>query len=144
MRICAEFMREVFLWKGTTIVLCGSEHILGRTVKEEVCRIESLNVSGMHCTISRRVCDADGKVQPLNHEFSPGDRVMICIKDSSSNGTFVNNQKLQRNGAEVELQHGDIVSLVGPPEHGESLHLTMHLLWFFSFTIVNLMGDRIN
>jgi hypothetical protein len=45
---------------------------------------------------------------------------------------------------EVELQHGDIVSLVGPPEHGESLHLTMHLLWFFSFTIVNLMGDRIN
>ncbi|KAH9553045.1 hypothetical protein CY35_09G099300 [Sphagnum magellanicum] len=103
--------------QGTTIVLCGSEHILGRTVKEEVCRIESLNVSGMHCTISRRVCDADGKVQPLNHEFSPGDRVMICIKDSSSNGTFVNNQKLQRNGAEVELQHGDIVSLVGPPEH---------------------------
>jgi hypothetical protein len=125
-------------------VLCGSEHILGRTVKEEVCRIESLNVSGMHCTISRRVCDADGKVQPLNHEFSPGDRVMICIKDSSSNGTFVNQQKLQRNGVEVELQHGDIVSLVGPPEHGESLHLTMHLLWFFSFTIVNLMDDRIN
>jgi hypothetical protein len=82
MRICAEFMREVFLWKGTTIVLCGSEHILGRTVKEEVCRIESLNVSGMHCTISRRVCDVNGKVQPLNHEFSPGDRVMICIKDS--------------------------------------------------------------
>ncbi|CAM6008942.1 unnamed protein product [Sphagnum balticum] len=103
--------------QGTTIVLCGSEHILGRTVKEEVCRIESLNVSGMHCTISRRVCDADGKVQPLNHEFSPGDRVMICIKDSSSNGTFVNQQKLQRNGVEVELQHGDIVSLVGPPEH---------------------------
>jgi hypothetical protein len=39
----------------------------------------------------------------------------------SSKGTFVNQQKLQRNGAEVELQHGDIVSLVGPLEHGESL-----------------------
>jgi pSer/pThr/pTyr-binding forkhead associated (FHA) protein len=39
----------------------------------------------------------------------------------NSNGTFVNEQKLQRNGAEVELQHGDIMSLVGPLKHGESL-----------------------
>jgi pSer/pThr/pTyr-binding forkhead associated (FHA) protein len=39
----------------------------------------------------------------------------------SSNGTFVNQQKLQRNGVEVEVQHGDIVSLVGPLEHGEFL-----------------------
>jgi pSer/pThr/pTyr-binding forkhead associated (FHA) protein len=39
----------------------------------------------------------------------------------SSNGTFVNQQKLQRNGAEVELQHGDIVLVVGRPKHGESL-----------------------
>jgi pSer/pThr/pTyr-binding forkhead associated (FHA) protein len=37
------------------------------------------------------------------------------------NGTFVNQQKLQRNGVEVDLQHGDIVSLVGSLEHGESL-----------------------
>jgi hypothetical protein len=39
----------------------------------------------------------------------------------NSNGTFVNQQKLQRNGAGVEFQHGDIVLLVGPPEHGEYL-----------------------
>jgi hypothetical protein len=39
----------------------------------------------------------------------------------SSNETFVNQQKFQKNGAEVELQHGDIVSLVGPPKHGEYL-----------------------
>jgi hypothetical protein len=31
-------------------------------------------------------------------------------------------QKILRSGLEVELQHGDIVSLGGPTEHGETLH----------------------
>jgi pSer/pThr/pTyr-binding forkhead associated (FHA) protein len=39
----------------------------------------------------------------------------------SLNGTFFNQQKLQRYGGEVELQHGDMVLLVGPLDHGESL-----------------------
>jgi hypothetical protein len=45
-----------------------------------------------------------------------------CPLSCSSNGTFVNQQKLLRSGLEVELWHGDIVSLGGPPEHGEALH----------------------
>jgi pSer/pThr/pTyr-binding forkhead associated (FHA) protein len=52
----------------------------------------------------------------LNYGMSHNMRALVDVY--SSNGTFVNLIKLQRNGEEHQLQHGDIISLVGPPEHG--------------------------
>jgi hypothetical protein len=62
-------------------MLCKTEHILGHMAKEEVCRFDSPNVSVNNCTIFRKVYDANGKIQPPNHKFKPGDHVMVCIKD---------------------------------------------------------------
>ncbi len=50
--------------------------------KEEVCCFDSPNVSANNCMISQRVYDANGKIQPPNHKFKPGDHVMVWIKDS--------------------------------------------------------------
>jgi hypothetical protein len=68
--------------KGVHIMLCGTKHILGHVAKEEVCRFNSPNVSVNNCTISWRAYDANGKIQPPNHKFKPGDYVMVCIKNS--------------------------------------------------------------
>ncbi len=50
--------------------------------KEGVCRFNSPNVSANNCMNFGRVYDANGKIQPPNHKFTPGDHVMVCIKDS--------------------------------------------------------------
>jgi hypothetical protein len=75
-------MTECCPWKGVHIMLCGTEHILGCMVKEEVCRFNSPNVSANNCTIFQRVDDANGKIQPPNHKFKFSNHVMVCIKDS--------------------------------------------------------------
>jgi hypothetical protein len=69
-------------WKGVHIMLCGIEHILGCVAKEELCPFDSPNVNANNYTISQRVYDANGKIQPPNHKFKPGDHVVVCIKDS--------------------------------------------------------------
>ncbi|CAI7874858.1 unnamed protein product [Closterium sp. NIES-54] len=53
---------------------------------------------------------------------------VVVVKDTSallpsaappsSNGTFINGTRLQRNGPPQQLKHGDVLSLVGPPETG--------------------------
>lgn len=98
-------------------MLHNSDHVLGRTVKEVSCQFNSPNVSGRHCTISRRYLGEDGRILSTNNITNAAtDRLVGCIRDSSSNGTFVNFQRLQRNGEEVQLRHGDVISLVSTPE----------------------------
>ncbi len=80
--ICAKFMIECCLWKGVHIMSCRTKHILGRMAKEEVCRFDSPNVNANNYMISRRVYDANGKMQPPNHKFKLDDHVMVYIKDS--------------------------------------------------------------
>lgn len=104
--------------QGLHIMLQHSEHVLGRTVREASCLIDSPNVSARHCTVSRRFLGPDGRFLPLNHiPTAATDRLVACIRDSSSNGTYINFDRLQRNGEEVQLRHGDVISLVGMPEN---------------------------
>ncbi|XP_073390439.1 uncharacterized protein [Physcomitrium patens] len=110
--------------QGSHIMLHNSDHVLGRTVKEVSCQFNSPNVSGRHCTISRRYLGEDGRILSTNNITNAAtDRLVGCIRDSSSNGTFVNFQRLQRNGEEVQLRHGDVISLVSTPEDEQSLLL---------------------
>lgn len=104
--------------QGSHILLHNNEHVLGRTVKDRSCQFDSLNVSARHCTIFRKKFKADESCIPLQGtEPVSGDRWLVYIKDSSSNGTFVNWQKLKRDSPEARIKDGDIISLVNAPEH---------------------------
>ncbi|KAH7444383.1 hypothetical protein KP509_02G076400 [Ceratopteris richardii] len=102
--------------QGPQILLYESEHVLGRHVKDPACQFDSINVSGRHCTIFRKNFKTYEKHVP-GAVSVPTDRWLVYIKDSSSNGTFINCQKLNRNSREARLKDGDIISLVNPPEH---------------------------
>jgi hypothetical protein len=51
-----------FSWKGVHIMLCKAKNILGQMVKEESCRIEGPNVSGINCTITWQICDVNENI----------------------------------------------------------------------------------
>eukprot|EP01018_Ginkgo_biloba_P012851 Gb_37853 [translate_table: standard] len=97
--------------QGLHILMHGNEHVLGRTVKETSCQFESPNVSGRHCRVYRK------KSVLGNNEQSGGGCFFVFLKDSSSNGTYLNWEKLKKDTPEAQIQHGDIISLVNPPEH---------------------------
>ncbi|BBM97232.1 hypothetical protein MPTK1_1g04060 [Marchantia polymorpha subsp. ruderalis] len=107
--------------QGSHIMLHNSDHVLGRTVAEVSCQFESPAVSGRHCTITRKLTTLDGSVKPSGSEAVPGDHYVVFVKDSSSNGTYINNQRLRKNGPELRVQHGDIISLVAVSEHENAL-----------------------
>ncbi|KAL2630047.1 hypothetical protein R1flu_014733 [Riccia fluitans] len=103
--------------QGSHIMLHNSDHMLGRTVAEVSCQFESPAVSGRHCTISRKLVASDGNIKPPGSEAAPGDQYTVFVKDSSSNGTYINHQRLRKNGPELRLQHGDILSLLAMSEN---------------------------
>ncbi|CAM6105272.1 unnamed protein product [Calypogeia fissa] len=103
--------------QGCHIVLHNPEHVLGRIVTEVSCIFESPAVSGRHCTITRKLTTFDGHDKDPGSDRAAGDIYGTFIKDSSSNGTFIRKEKLKKNGAELQLRHGDIVSLVAVPDH---------------------------
>lgn len=104
--------------QGPQILLFDSEHVLGRSVKDPACQFDSLNVSAKHCTIFRKRFKADESYIPhQGTEPLSADRWLVYIKDSSSNGTFINCQKLKRDSPEARIKDGDIISLVNAPEH---------------------------
>ncbi|KAG6549660.1 hypothetical protein Mapa_008639 [Marchantia paleacea] len=107
--------------QGSHIMLHNSDHVLGRTVAEVSCQFESPAVSGRHCTITRKLTTLDGSIKPSGSEAVPGDHYVVFVKDSSSNGTYINNQRLRKNGPELRVQHGDIISLVAVSEHENAL-----------------------
>ncbi|KAL3687710.1 hypothetical protein R1sor_014019 [Riccia sorocarpa] len=103
--------------QGSHVMLHNADHILGRTVAEVSCQFESPAVSGRHCTISRKLVASDGSVRPPGSEAGSGDHYIVMVKDSSSNGTYINHQRLRKNGPELRLQHGDILSLLAVAEN---------------------------
>jgi hypothetical protein len=42
----------------------------------------------------------------------------FCKAFFSTNGTYLNWEKLKKNGAAVKVCHGDIISFAAPPQHG--------------------------
>ncbi|XP_020960311.1 uncharacterized protein LOC110263409 isoform X2 [Arachis ipaensis] len=45
------------------------------------------------------------------------DTMSIFLKDTSTNGTYLNWEKLKKNNAAVKVHHGDIISFSAPPQH---------------------------
>lgn len=77
------FILIFYFAQGSHIMLHNSDHVLGRTVKEVSCQFNSPNVSGRHCTISRRYLGEDGRILSTNNITNAAtDRLVGCIRDS--------------------------------------------------------------
>lgn len=82
--------------------LIADEYCIGRLVDDTRFQIESNAVSASHCKIHRK------KVE---------DTVAVFLKDTSTNGTYLNWEKLKKNTIETKICHGDIISFAAPPQH---------------------------
>jgi hypothetical protein len=95
--------------QGQDIVLYRKEHFFGRLVADRLFKFEPSNVSGKHCRLFLgTVKNEQGR-----------EETTVFVQDSSSNGTYIQGQKLERGGKPMVLHPGDILSLVGPPESGK-------------------------
>ncbi|CAA6673612.1 unnamed protein product [Spirodela intermedia] len=94
--------------QGMNIILTGDQHCIGRLVDDHSFRISDIAISGSHCRIFR------GNVT-VNEDEVVDSPVPAFLKDTSTNGTFLNWSKLRKSSPEVRLQHGDIISFLGPP-----------------------------
>ncbi|CAL9160249.1 unnamed protein product [Musa hybrid cultivar] len=100
--------------QGMNILLSGDEHCLGRCVEDTRFQISVIAVSANHCKIFRdRVAAADAKLDPTS-------LVPVFLKDTSTNGTFLNWTKLRKQSPQARLQHGDIISFIAPPQNDNS------------------------
>ncbi|XP_023770412.1 uncharacterized protein LOC111919026 isoform X4 [Lactuca sativa] len=99
--------------QGLNMLLTSDEHLIGRIVADKRFEILSNQISSRHCKIYRKKVateDAEGQSKLLNCGF---------LKDTSTNGTYHNWQKLHKNSPECKLTHGDIISFAAPPQHAE-------------------------
>ncbi|KAI3428992.1 FHA domain-containing protein [Psidium guajava] len=94
--------------QGSNMLLTADEHKIGRMVVDSQFRIDSLAVSGNHCIMYKKTIAADAL------ETSKS-QISVFLKDTSTNGTFVNWTKLKKTGPEVNISHGDIISFAAPP-----------------------------
>ncbi|XP_010544663.1 PREDICTED: myosin-11 isoform X2 [Tarenaya hassleriana] len=97
--------------QGINILLTCDEHCIGRMVGDASFRIESGSVSANHCRIYRK------NVMSNDQADSSSCMVSVFLKDTSTNGTYLNWERLRKNNSGVRIQHGDIISLASPPEH---------------------------
>ncbi|XP_051121776.1 uncharacterized protein LOC127245114 isoform X2 [Andrographis paniculata] len=96
--------------QGMHLLLTKDEHCIGRLVDDSRFQILETAVSGSHCKIFRtKVTTEDA--EPLSDNFS------VFLKDTSTNGSFLNWKKLTKSGSEEKLNHGDIISLPYAPHH---------------------------
>lgn len=96
--------------QGINMLLTSDEHRLGRSVGESRFQMESTAVSGKHCKIYRKkiaIGDAG------NATFCSS----VLLKDTSTNGTYLNWEKLTKTSPEAKVCHGDIISIAAPPHH---------------------------
>ncbi|XP_019159518.1 PREDICTED: golgin subfamily A member 8J isoform X2 [Ipomoea nil] len=93
--------------QGINILLTAGEHRIGRLVGDARFQISSPAVSASHCKIYRkRIANEDTEHNTL-----------VFLKDSSTNGTYLNWEKLNKNSPEARLKHGDIISIAFAPQH---------------------------
>nr|GMD36504.1 golgin subfamily A member 8J isoform X3 [Ipomoea batatas] len=93
--------------QGINILLTAGEHRIGRLVDDARFQISSPAVSASHCKIYRkRIANEDTEHNTL-----------VFLKDSSTNGTYLNWEKLNKNSPEARLKHGDIISIAFAPQH---------------------------
>ncbi|CAM8935451.1 unnamed protein product [Rhodiola kirilowii] len=101
--------------QGINIILTADEHCFGRLVSDKPFQIESASVSANHCKIYRK----SGATIGSDHHL--GICGSVLLKDTSTNGTYLNWEKLTKNGPEAEIRHGDIISFASPPDSENSL-----------------------
>ncbi|CAM8901864.1 unnamed protein product [Rhodiola kirilowii] len=120
-QLAAKAESDEFMIQGINVFFTAAEHCIGRLVPDKRFQIEATSVSANHCKIYRKSY-ADNDVQDQSKPYVP-----VFIKDTSTNGTYLNREKLTKKGPEAELHHGDIVSFVGPPHHEECHSLSKRL-----------------
>ncbi|CAH8320025.1 unnamed protein product [Eruca vesicaria subsp. sativa] len=104
--------------QGINMVLTCDEHCFGRLPSHASYQIESNAISGNHCKIHRK-------------QVTGGD-VSVFLEDTSTNGTFLNWERVKKKGPEVRVQHGDIISFAAPPEHEKA----------FAFVYREIVGNN--
>ncbi|TYH99843.1 hypothetical protein ES332_A11G093800v1 [Gossypium tomentosum] len=97
--------------QGMNMLLTADEHCIGRSVKEISFRIDSNSVSAVHCKIYRK------RVTNEDTQHAPNCYTSVFLKDTSTNGTYLNWERLRKNSPEFKVQHGDIISFSAPPQH---------------------------
>ncbi|XP_024525320.1 protein lava lamp-like isoform X2 [Selaginella moellendorffii] len=110
--------------QGQHMFLTLPEHTLGRMVADTLFLFDSPSISGRHCRIFRKnITPDDGKSGAVYIKDSR--YLFLCCFESStsggccvfsSNGTYVNGQRLRKDSPEFRLQHGDVISLAALPE----------------------------
>lgn len=119
------------------MLLTADEHCIGRMVEDKHFKIDSNAVSARHCKIYREKVIAEDSDRsntccstvfikdtrfatlcvPVNRVSWDSDCICTCC---STNGTYVNWERLWKNGQEVKIQHGDIISLSAAPQSGSN------------------------
>ncbi|GLT39511.1 hypothetical protein SLA2020_136970 [Shorea laevis] len=97
--------------QGMNILLTADEHCFGRNVEDARFQIESTTISAYHCRIYRKRAARENLEHPSNCYFP------VFLKDTSTNGTYLNWEKLKKSSPEMKIQHGDIISFSAPPQH---------------------------
>lgn len=123
------------------IILDRDEHCFGRLVENPRFHIDGFAVSARHCKIYRTE-DADTPsgfsiflkdhryhIDPICNFLFYHFHCLIFLNFCSTNGTFLNWEKVTKHVPEVRMQHGDIVSFIAPPHRGKLY------LWFRSSII---------
>ncbi|KAL2330441.1 hypothetical protein Fmac_018022 [Flemingia macrophylla] len=93
--------------QGINILLTDDEHCIGRLVEDVRCQIDSNSVSAKHCRIY--------KMRVTNENME--NATSVFLRDTSTNGTYLNWEKLKKHGAALKVCHGDIISFAAPPQH---------------------------
>ncbi|KAK9058960.1 hypothetical protein SSX86_021578 [Deinandra increscens subsp. villosa] len=98
--------------QGINMLLTSDDHLIGRTVADTRFQILSNQISQQHCKIYRKKVPTEDAAQGQS-------RVCNCgfLRDTSTNGTYLNWEKLNKNSPETKLHHGDIISFAAPPQH---------------------------
>lgn len=96
--------------EGMNILLSAEEHVLGRTIENPRFRISAQAISGKHCKIYR-----DTALEELRRD----EPVPVYLKDTSTNGTYINWKKFTKKSPPAKLNHGDIISFTTAP-HNEA------------------------
>lgn len=97
--------------QGLNMILTSDEHRIGRLVDDARFQILSNQISAQHCKIYRK------RVSTEDVEHSSKFCTSIFLKDTSTNGTYLNWEKLNKKSPESKLHHGDILSFAAPPQH---------------------------
>ncbi|KAL3381204.1 hypothetical protein AABB24_001372 [Solanum stoloniferum] len=97
--------------QGINMLLTSEEHCIGRMVDNTRFQILSPAVSAHHCKIYRKKVVSEDVENPTNCCTA------VFLKDSSTNGTYLNWEKLNKSSPEARLRHGDIISIAFAPQH---------------------------